>query len=105
MVTQKLQTSDNLIFGTLRKILIPINDQLQLPGKTKGKKLTAEEIINHLHHRQVILVVIQTQTLVAMTTMTIKEETMVWAEEADVPIAMLEDHLFLEIHLPVREAY
>jgi len=58
MVTQDLQTRDNLILGILRKIQIPINDQLQLPGKTKGKKLTAEEIINHLHHRQVIMVVI-----------------------------------------------
>ena len=46
MVTQDLQTRDNLILGILRKILIPINDQLQLLGKTKGKELTAEEIIN-----------------------------------------------------------
>jgi len=64
-----------------------------------------EEIANHLHHWQVILVVIQTQTLVTMTTMTIKEETMAGADEADVRNAMLEDYWFLEIHLPVREAY
>jgi len=105
MATQDLQTRDNLILGIIHKILIPINDQLQLPGKTKGKKLTAEEIINHLHHRQVILVVIQTQTLVTMTTLTIREETIVGAEEVDVQNATLEDHLFLEIHLPVQEAY
>ena len=105
MVTQDLQTRDNLILGILRKILIPINDQLQLLGKTKGKKLTAEAITNHLNHRHVILVVIQTQTLVTMTTMTIKEETMAGAEEADVRNATLEDHRFLETHLPVLEAY
>jgi len=40
-----------------------------------------------------------------MTTMTIKEETMAGAEEADVRNATLEDYRFLEIHLPVREAY
>ena len=105
MVTQDLQTRDNLILGILRKILIPINDQLQLPCKTKGKKLTAEEIINYRHHHQVILVVIQTQTPVTMTTRTIEEETMVGAEEVDVRNATLEDHQFLEIHLPVGEAY
>jgi len=105
MVTQDLQIRENLSLGILRKILIPINNQLQLPGKTKGKQLTVEEITNHLHHRQVILVVIQTQTLVTMTTMTIKEETMAGAEEADVRNATLKDHRFLEIHLPVREAY
>ena len=64
-----------------------------------------EEISNHLHHPQVILVLSLTQTLVTMTTMTIKEETMAGAEEADVQNATLEDHRFLEIHLPVREAY
>jgi len=84
---------------------IPINDQRQLPSKIKGKKLTAEEITNHLHHHQVILVVIQTQILVTITRMTRKEETMAEAEKADVRNATLEDHLFLEIHLPVREAY
>jgi len=60
-----------------------------------------EETFNHLHHHQVILVVIKTQTLVTMTTMTINEETMAGAEEADVRNATLEDHRFLEIHLPV----
>jgi len=105
MVTPDLQTRDNLILGILRKIPILINDQGQLPGKTKGKKSTTEEIINHLHHRQVILVVIQTQTLVIMMAMTIKEQTMAGAEEADVRNATLEGHRFLEIHLPVREAY
>ena len=105
MVTQDLQTKDNLILGILRKILILINDQLQLPGKTKGKELTAEETTNHRHHRQVILVVIQTQTLVTMMTMTIKEVIMAEAEEADVRNATLEDHPLLGIHLPVREAY
>jgi len=105
MVTQDLQTRDNLILGILRKIQTLRNDQRQLPGKIKGKKLTSEEITNHLHHRQVILVMIQTQTLVTMTTMTIKEETMAGAEEADVRNATLEGHRFLEIHLPVREAY
>ena len=64
-----------------------------------------EETINHLHHRQVILVVIQIQTLVTMTTMTVKQETMAGAEEADVRNATLEDHRFLETHLPVLEAY
>jgi len=64
-----------------------------------------EEISNHLQHPQVILVLIQTQTLVTTTTMTIKEETMAGAEEADVQNATLEDHRFLEIHLPLREAY
>ena len=105
MVTQDLQTRDNLILGTRRKILILINDQLQLPGKIKGKKLTAEEITNHLHHRQVILVVIQTQTQATITTMTIKEETIAGAEEADIRNATLEDYQFLEIHLPVWETY
>ena len=105
MVTQDLQTKDHLILGILRKILILINDQLQLPGKTKGKELTAEETTNRHHHRQVILVVIQTQTLVTMTTMTVKAETMAGAEEADVLNATLEHHRFLEIHLPVRETY
>jgi len=104
-VTQDLQTRDNLILGILRTILMPINDQLQLPGKTKGKELTAEETTNHRHHRQVILVVIQTRTLVTMTTMTIKAEKMAGAEEADVQNATLEDHRFLEIHLPLREAH
>jgi len=64
-----------------------------------------KEISNHLHHREVILVVIQTQTLVTMMTMTIKEQTMAEAEEADVHNAMLKDHRFLEIPLPVWEAY
>jgi len=53
----------------------------------------------------VILVEIQTQLLVTMTTMTTKEVIMAEAEEADVQNAMLEEHPFLEIHLPVREAY
>ena len=103
MVIQDPQTRVNLILGFLRIFLIPINDQLQLQGKIKKRKLTVEEISNHHHHRQVILVVIQTQTLVTM--MTIKAETMAGAEEADVRNATLEDHRFLEIHLPVREAY
>ena len=106
MVIQDLQIRDNLVLGILRKIVIPIkNDWLQHPDKTKGKTLTVEETINHRHHRQVILVVIQIQTLVTMTTITIKAETMAGAEEADVRNATLEGHRFLEIHLPVREAY
>jgi len=38
--------------------------------------------------------------MTTMTTMTIKEETMVGAEEADVRNAVLEDQQVLEIHLP-----
>ena len=105
MEIQDPRTRDNLILGFLQIILTPIKDQLQLPGKTKEQELTAGETTNHRHHRQVILLVIQTQTLVTMTTMTIKAETMAGAEEADVRNATLEDHRFLEIHLPVREAY
>jgi len=75
------------------------------PDKKKERELTVEEISKHLRHRQVLLVVIQTQTQAPMMTMMIKEETMAWAEEADVRNATLEDHRFLEIHLPVREAY
>jgi len=48
---------------------------------------------------------IQIQILVIMTTMTIKEEMMAEAEEADVRNATLEDHPSLETHLPVQEAY
>ena len=88
-----------LILGLLRIILIPINDQLLLQGKIKEKELTVEKISNYLRH-QVILVVIQTQTLVTMTTMTIKEEKMAGAEEADVQNTTLEDHRFLAIHPP-----
>ena len=40
-----------------------------------------------------------------MTTMMIKEETMAGAEQVDVRNAILEDHRFLETHLPVQEAY
>ena len=87
------------------KILIPINDQLQLPGKIQGKKLTVEEITNHLHHRQVTLPVIQIQTLVIMMMMTTKVETMAGAEETDVQKATLKDHRFLETHLPIQDAY
>jgi len=105
MVIQDPQTRVNLILGFLRIFLIPINDQLQLQGKIKKRKLTVEEISNHHHHRQVILVVIQTQTLVTMTTITIKEERMAGAEEADVRNATLEDYWFLETHLPVQEVY
>jgi len=105
MVIQDPRTRVNSILGFLRITLIPINDQLQLQGKIREKKVTVEEIFNHLHHHQVILVVIQTQTLVTMTTMTRKEETMAEVEEADVRNATLEDHRFLEIHLPIREAY
>ena len=104
MVIQDPRTRANSILGFLRIIQILISDQLQLLGKTKGKELTTEETTNR-HHRRVILVVIQTQTLVTMTTMTIKAETMAGAEEADVRNATLEDHQFLEIHRPVREAY
>jgi len=75
------------------------------PRQEKGKGVEVEETANRRHHRQVILGVIQTQILVTMTTMTIKEETMAGAEEADVWNATLEDDRFLEIHLPVREAY
>jgi len=67
--------------------------------------LIKEETSNHLHHRLEILVEIQTQILVTMTTMTIKELMMAEAEEADVRNATLEDHPFVEIHLPVQEAY
>jgi len=104
-VIQDPRTRVNSIPGFLRIIPIPINDQLQHQGTIKESKLTMEEISNHLHHPQVILVLSLTQTLVTMTTMTIKEETMAGAEEADVQNATLEDHRFLEIHLPVREAY
>jgi len=105
MVIQDPQTRVTSIHGFLRIILIPINDQLQLQGTIKERELTVEEISNQLHHRQVILVVIQTQTLVTMTTMTIKAETMVGAEEADVRNTLREDHGFPEIHHPVQEAY
>jgi len=105
MGIQDPQIKVNSILGFLRIILILINDQLQLQDKKKQRELTMEEIPPHLHHCQVILVVIQTQTLVTMTTMTIKEETIAGAEEADLRNATLEDHRFLELHLPVREAY
>jgi len=105
MVIQDPRTRVISILGFLQIILSPINDQLQLQGKRKERELTGEEISNHLHHCQVILGVIQTKTLVTMTTMTIKEETMAGAQGADVRKAMLEDHRFLETHLPVQEAY
>jgi len=105
MVIQDPRTMDNSILGFLRIILIPINDQLQLQDKIGKRELTVKEISYHLRHRQVILVVIQTQTQATMTTMMIKEETMAGAEEADVRNATLEDHRFLETHLPVQEAY
>jgi len=105
MVIQVPQTRINLIPGFLRIILTQINDQLLLQSKIKETELTVEEISNHLHHRQVILGVIQTQTQATMTMMTLKEETMARAEKADVQYATLEDHRFLEIHLPVQEAY
>jgi len=105
MVIQDPQTRVNSILGFFRIILIPINDQLQLRGKIKERELTVEEISNHLYHWQIILVVIQTQTLVTITRITIKEETIAGAEEADHRNPTLEDHRFLEIHLPVREAY
>ena len=105
MVIQDPQTRVNLILGFLQIILTLINDQLLLQGKTKERELTVEEISNHLYHPQVIMVVIQTQTLVTMTTITIKEETIAGAEEADVRNATLEDYRFLEIPFPVREAY
>jgi len=105
MVIQDPETRVNLILGFLRIILTQINDQLLLQGKIKERELTEEETSNRRHHRQVILGVIQTQILVIMTTMTIKEETMAGAEEADVRNAILEYHRFLEIHLPLREAY
>jgi len=105
MVIQDPQIRVNSILGLLQITLIPINDQLQLQDKKKERELTMEEISNHLRHHQVILVVIQTQILVTMMTMTIKEETMAEAEEADVRNITLEDPRFPEIHLPVREAY
>ena len=63
-------------------MLIPINDQLQLQDKKKERKLTLEEISNHL--RQVTMEVIQTQAQATITTMMIKEETIARAEEANV---------------------
>jgi len=105
MVIQDLLTRANSILGFLRIILILISNQLLLQGTIKERELTVEEISNHLHHRQVILVVIQTQTLVTMTTITIMEETMGGAEEADVWNVTLKDRHFLEIHLPIQEAY
>jgi len=105
MVIQDPRTRAISILGFLRIILIPINNQLQPQDKKKERELTVEEISNHLRHRQVILVGIQTQTQAIMTTMMIKEEMMAEAEEADVRNATLEDHPCLEIHLPVREAY
>jgi len=105
MVIQDPQIRVNLILGFLRIILTLINDQHLLQGKKKERELTVEETSNRRHHPQVILGVIQTQILVTMTTMTIMEETMAGAEEVDVRNATLEDHQFLEIHLPVREAY
>jgi len=101
MVIQDPQTRVNSILGFFQIILIPINDELQLRGKIKERELTVEEISNHLYHWQIILVVIQTQTLVTITRITIKEETIAGAEEADDRNATLEDHRFLEIHLPV----
>jgi len=98
MVIQDPRTRVNLIIGFPRIILTQINDELLLQGKIKERELTEEETSNH---RQVILGVIQTQTLVTMTTMTIKEETMAGAEEAVVRKTTLEDHRFLESHLPV----
>ena len=102
---QDPRARENSILGFLQIILIPINNQLLLQDKKKERELTVEAISNHLRYRRVILVVIQTQTLVTMATMTIKEETMAGAEEADVRNATLEDHLFLETHLPIGEAY
>jgi len=82
MVIQDPQIRVNLIVGLLRIMLIPINDQLQLQDKKKERKLTLEEISNHL--RQVTMEVIQTQAQATITTMMIKEETIARAEEANV---------------------
>jgi len=102
MVILDLLTRVNSIRGLLRIILIPINDQLRLQGKIKERELTKEETSNRLHHHQVILGVIQTQTLVTMMTMTMKEETMAGAERSDAQNATLEGHRFLETHPPYK---
>jgi len=105
MVILDPQTRVNFILGFLQIIIILVNDQLLLQGRIKERELTKEDTSNHGHHRQVILVVTQTQTHVTVTTMMTKKETMAGAEEADVWNATLEDHRFLERHLPVRAAY
>ena len=105
MGLQDPRTRVNSIFGLLQIILIPINNQLLLQGKIKERQLTVEETSNHRHYRQVILVVIETHTQATMTMMMIKEETMAGAEKADIGNVTLEDHRFLETHLPVREPY
>jgi len=64
-----------------------------------------EKITNHLHNHLAILVVTQIQTLVTMTMMTIKKETMAGAEEADIRNTMLKGDRFLETHLPTQEGY
>ena len=99
MVTPDLLNEGNKTLGYQPKVSTLTKSQHQLRERIKERKLIAEKTINH-HPHKVILVEIPTQMTMTIMIRT-KMEAMARAGEAEVRNAMLEEHRFQEMLLPV----